>query len=140
LRIRGGSSNTTFLSRSACARATGRRCAAEDAITGGELGHVVADRLDLARELVAEDLPLRAQKPGDEPAQGGLSGAEMGVGAGHAGRADPDEDLVVRGHRLGDLLDPEDLRRPVPVVHDRLHDAAFRRRTGLPCFQRRPAR
>ena len=34
---------------------------------------------------------------------------------------DPDEHLVVGGHRTLHLLEPEDVGRPVPVVHDRSH-------------------
>ena len=42
----------------------------------------------------------------------------------HPRRPDVDEDLVGGGYRLGNVLDAKHLRRAVPVVHDRLHDAS----------------
>ena len=36
-------------------------------------------------------------------------------------RAHPDEDLVVLGNGTLDVLEPQDIRRPVPVADDRSH-------------------
>jgi hypothetical protein len=43
------------------------------------------------------------------------------VGAVDGGRVDPDEDLVVLGDRLLDLLQALDLRGPIPIVDHRSH-------------------
>ena len=55
---------------------------------------------------------------------------------------DSDEDLVVLGHRPLDLLEPQDLGRPVPVVDDRSHaltsQVRGKRWIGLPWFQASP--
>jgi hypothetical protein len=107
---------------SACAPVlSARYWRAPNSVADLELGHRRAGRLDLTRELVAEDLPPRSQEPRLEPADERLAGAKVGVGAGHPRRADPDEDLVGRRDRLGDVLDPQHVRGSIPIVDDGLH-------------------
>ena len=83
---------------------------------------------------------LRPEQAGEEAADEVLGAAKPGVGPVDRRRVDLDEDLVVLGHRPRDLLEPQDLRRPVPVVDDRLHGspaggpAPFSVRTTFPVF------
>ena len=100
----------------------------EHSVADLELGHRRADRLNLTRELVPEDLPLRSQEPRLEPADERLAGAKVGVGAGYPRRADPDEDLVGRRDRLGDVLDPQHVRGSIPIVDDGPHRTVIGRR------------
>ena len=105
----------------------------EHSVADLELGHRYADRLDLTRKLVPEDLPFRSQEPRLEPAHERVAGAKVSVGAGYPRRADPDEDLVGRLDRLGDVLDPQHVRGPIPVVDGGLHRTVTgRRRWRMP--------
>ena len=76
----------------------------------------------------------------------GCGAAKPAVGPGDRRGVDPDEDLVVLGHRPLDLFEPQNLRRPVPVVDDCSHAVHFlssvrgRRWIGPPWLQARPAR
>ena len=97
------------------------RADAEDAVADLELGDGRADRLDLAGQLQPEDLLLRPEQAGEEAADEDLGAAKSAVGPGDRGCVDPDEDLVVLGDGPLDLLESQDLRRPVPVVDDGLH-------------------
>ena len=66
----------------------------------------------------------RPSEPADEPTHDRSAGRAWVSDWVTVARADPDEDLVVLRDRLLDLLDPEDLRRPVPVLDDGSHVAA----------------
>ena len=102
------------------------------------------DCLDHSGELAAEDPPLRPQETGEEAADEVLGAAEPTVRPVDGRGVDPDEDLVVLGHRPLDLLEPQDLGRAVPVVDDRSHaltsQVRGKRWIGLPWFQASPAR
>ena len=102
-------------------RVRARALDAEDLVADLELGHGRTDRLDLSGELAAEDRPLRPHETGDEAADELLGAAKPGVRPSDGRRVDPDEDLVVLGHRPLDLLEPQNLGRPVPVVDDCSH-------------------
>ena len=109
------------------------RQGSEHSVADLELPHRRPERLDLTRELVPENLPLRPPKARQEPADERLAGPKVGVGAGYPRRADPDEDLVGRLDRLGDVLDPQHVRGPIPVVDGGLHRTVTgRRRWRMP--------
>ncbi len=111
---------------------------AEDAVSDPVLAHRRADRLDLACELRAEDLPLRAKETGEEAPEERLRRTNVAVRLIDRRRVDLDEDLVVVRHRPRDLFDPQYFRRPVPVVNNRSHGPVsplpFIVRTTFPVF------
>ena len=99
--------------------------AAEDLVPDGEPVGRSPEGLHLPGELDAEDLLLRSQEPGEEPPDEGARATDVAVGLRDRRRANPDEDLVVgRDGRL-DLVDPQDVRRPVAVVDDGPHAPAL---------------
>ncbi len=108
----------------------------EDPVADGELGDCGADCLDVAGELEPEDPALRPEQAGEEAADEELGAAKAGVGPVDRRRADPDQHLVVFGDGLLDVLEPEDLRRSVPVVDDGSHRARppFTTTTTFPVF------
>jgi hypothetical protein len=90
-------------------------------VTHLELGDGRADCLDLPRQLRAGDLPLGPQQAGDKAADEVLGAALRRIGPVDRRGVDLDEDFVVLGDRPLDLFQPQNLRRPVPVVDDRPH-------------------
>ena len=96
----------------------------EDPVAGFETGDALADRVDLAGELGAEDRPPGLAQPEDETHQL-VASAQVDVGGGDGGGADADEDLVVSWDRRGDLRDSKHVRGTVGGVHDRLHAGGF---------------
>ena len=80
-----------------------------------------ADGLDLSGELQAEDSGLRSPEPEHEAPDERLRGAHVEVGPRDRRRPDPDENFVVLGYRLLDLLEVQHLGRPVTVAHNGLH-------------------
>ena len=98
---------------------------AEHLIAGLEPGHVVANCLDNPREV--------------HPHRGVLGGAQAEAGDAHqvrparhhvpdapihAGRFDANQHLAVTDHRFADLLEAQDVRGSVAVLHNRLHCVA----------------
>ena len=95
--------------------------AAEDGVADLELGDRLADSLDHAGELHAQDLVPRPAEAGEELRDPWLPAAQASVGPVDRRGVDLDEDLVVRGHWPLDLREVEDLGWTVVVVQDRLH-------------------
>ena len=93
----------------------------EDAVADAELGHGVPDLRDFAGELGAEDPLLRPTDTGEEAAEERMRGAPGRVRPRHRRRAHPDEYLVLLRHRARHVLEPQDVRRPVPIVDDGPH-------------------
>ena len=75
-----------------------------------------------------------------------FGGTEAAVRAVDGRGVDLDQNLVVLRDRPLDVFEPQDLRRPVPVVDDGSHEAHFlsslrgARWIGPPWLQARPAR
>lgn len=113
---------------------------AEDPISDGEARHVLADFDDLAGEVLADPLFFRPPDPREDAGDVEARAAPTGVPAADRRGVDADEHLVVLRRRPLDLDQLQHLGRAVPLVDDGSHLAPPFRRTGLPCFQRRPAR
>jgi len=94
---------------------------AEDAIAIGEVPDRRPDRCDLTSQLAAEDPPLRPAQTDEEADEEGMGAAPAAVGAVDSGRVDLDEDLIVFGDGLLDLLEALHLRRAIAVVDHRSH-------------------
>src|SRR5918996_3789450 len=75
-----------------------------------------AQLLHLAGQLAAEDLPLRSEQTGGEAGEEILGAAKSAVGPADRRGVDLDEDLVVLGYWLLDLIESQSVRRPVPLV------------------------
>ena len=86
-----------------------------------ELRYLRTHGFHIARELDPERPPSRPADPGDQPPQEGIGCAKVHVALRDGARADPDEDLIVLRHRPFDLLDPEHLRRAVPILDHGFH-------------------
>jgi hypothetical protein len=97
------------------------RVDAEDLVTGRKLGDRRAGCFDVAGQFGAEDPPPRPEQTGEHPGDERLGLAHSAVGPVDRRGVDPDQDLVVLGYRPLDVLDPQDVRRPVPVADNRLH-------------------
>jgi len=103
---------------------------AEDVVTDRELADSGANSNDLPGELAAQD-------PLPRPADAKYQAAEEGDGrpatlVGFAGRSvqpvhrrrvDFDQDFLLLGYRLLDLVESLHVRRPIPVVDNRSHVA-----------------
>ena len=104
-----------------------------DAIPLADAGHAGADRHDVARELVPEDLRVlrSGQRVRLDRRHDRAGHVLVEIGAADAAGDDPDDDLAgARRGRLGDLLDPE-------VV--RCVEAECAHRLGPHCPSARPA-
>ncbi len=115
-----------------CARAH-----AEDLVSHVELADGCTDRLDDAGQLHAADPVLRPAKAREEAREERVGRPVSAVGSGDGRGVHLDEDLVLL--RLGplDLLESQDLRRPVSVVDDRSHATSprpFSVSTTFPVF------
>src|SRR4051794_39734370 len=102
-------------------RAEVRRRAPKDGIADVEAEHARTDRLDRAREVDAERGRSWPPKPEDQPPEERAGATRVRVCLRNRGRSDADEDLVVLRDAALDLVDPEDARRPVPILDDGLH-------------------
>src|SRR5918995_2089349 len=121
--------------------AEGRAARPEEVVAHCELGDGSADRLDLARELAAEDPVPRPHEAAEEAPEERFGRAAMAVRAVDGRGADPDQEFVLPEARPLDVLEPQNVRRPVPVVNDRPHDFTIlssvrcARWMGPPCSQ-----
>jgi hypothetical protein len=97
-------------------RHTEERVDTEDAVADPELGYHRAHLGHLTGELAARDLALGPSQPVEETGDERLAGAVVGVGAVDCARANPDQQLVIRRNGTLDLLDSQDLGRPVPIA------------------------
>jgi hypothetical protein len=106
---------------------------------------VLADRLDAPGQVHAPngDLGFAQPKRWDNDAdQVGQAGHEVPDAPVQAGRVHPDQDLVVLGDRLVDVLELENLGRAVGVLDDGLHGGLAARcgsRTHVDCNIRQAA-
>ena len=98
----------------------------EDGVADREPGDGRADRHDLARDIPADDRPLRSPQAEGESHRSRLAAHEQHVADADGDGRDADEHLVVGGHRRVDLGERELLGAAVAVLHDRPHDAALR--------------
>ena len=121
------------------------RCAVH-AVPGREAGHPVAERLDLAGELLAEDPHPRPedaerQADGEPDPRGELEPADLAVRPRGGRGMHADEHLARLGARRLDLLEPEDVRAAVRCADDRLHGclAVARVACAVGPFSRIPA-
>src|SRR3990172_165432 len=73
------------------------------------------------RQLHAEDLPLRSAETGEDPREERMGSAQAAVAPGDCRGVDLDEDLVLLRDGPPDLLEAQDLRRPVSVVDNSSH-------------------
>src|SRR5438105_796559 len=104
------------------------RTGAEDPVTDRELADRRADCCHLARELRAEDSPLRSTDARVEPAEKRDEGTRARIGfanpavrPGDRRRVNLDEHLVFLGDGLRDVLESQNLRGTVPVVDNCSH-------------------
>jgi len=80
------------------------------------------ERAARAREIARQDgRSPRPTQPGDEAHEVRKPAHEVPVGRIERSRAHPHQHLIVTDRRLVDLLQLENVRRAVPLVHDRLH-------------------
>ena len=93
----------------------------EDTVADLELGDCGADGCDLAGELAPGDPPVGAAQAVEEAGDERRTGTSVRVGTVDGARLDPDEHFVVGGNGALNVLDPQDLRRPVSVADDRSH-------------------
>ena len=115
----------------------------KDPVTDGEGRRARAEGLDLAGELVAEDLYPWSHQPGQDPDKERLSSAEAAVCAIHRRRVNLDENLIVRRCRHGHVHHAHDVGRAVPCVDRGLHRctvAAGEMRGALRSGEPRPRR
>ena len=112
---------------------------AEDLVSDRELFDRRADRFDVTRELCSEDSLLRSANARDEAADERNRNAATSVGftsrtvrPGDRHGADLDEDLVLLGGWPLDLLESQNVGRPVPVVHNCPHESAYQYRKSRP--------
>src|SRR5205814_8543234 len=102
---------------------------ADDTVADRELGDVRPEGFRLAGELAAGDRVRRPEEAGraherpDDAGQVRLATTPAAVAPVDARRVHLDEDLLVGRHGPLDLLEPQNLRWPVLVVHDRSHRA-----------------
>ena len=90
----------------------------EHVVADRELPDGCADRVHRAGQFAPEDPPLRPADPAEGADEERVRLPEGAISPVDRRRADADEHLVVLGNRAPDLLDPQDLRRPVAVVDD----------------------
>jgi hypothetical protein len=97
-----------------------------DLVAGLEPADPGADRLHLPGDVHTEDLVLGPQQAQGGPGEQRLAAQQVPVGRVDRCRQHLDQDLV--GGRRGpdDLGHPKPLRRPVPLVDERLHACPFR--------------
>jgi hypothetical protein len=93
-----------------------------DLVAGLEPGGAAAGRLDLPGDVDAQDLVLRSQQAQGGAGEQGLAPHDMPVGCVHGHCPHLDQDVIGVGGGLVDLGHPKCLRRPVPLVDERLHD------------------
>jgi len=103
----------------------------EDPVTGLERHHPATDRLDVAGKLLPEhglSRPADAEGQADrQPDPGGeVESPQLAVGRPDRRGADPDQDLVIPGDRLGHVPERQDVRRSVGGAHDRSHGSPVR--------------
>src|SRR5262249_9119220 len=107
----------------------------EYAITRREARDGAADRLDLARELAAENPRPRSKPTEIGPPEQRPGSAHVAIGLGHRGRAHLHEKLVVARNRALHVLETKDLGRAVAIVDDCPHGCApVSVSTTLPTF------
>jgi hypothetical protein len=94
---------------------------AENAVARPELTDAGTDRRDLPGELHSGDLAFRAQQAGERPREEGIGRADAAIGPRDRRRVHLHERLVVGRNRPLDVVEPEHLRRAVPLVDDRPH-------------------
>ena len=103
-------------------RAVAAGLATVDLVARPELPHVLADRLDAPRDVVARYArPGRAQPQSHEAHQVGQTGRQVPHAGIDARRAHAHQHLVVAGHRSFDLAQVQNLGWAVRVLHDRPH-------------------
>src|SRR5262249_10909890 len=71
-----------------------------------------------AREVDTEDAAARPPEPEHEPPQRRVRVAHVDIGLAHRDGPDPDQDLASARRRLGPVLDPQHVRRPVSILDD----------------------
>jgi hypothetical protein len=114
---------------------------AEHPVTDREAGDPLADRLDDACELVAQDPLARAPQTREGAHDDRVAGEEPPVGAVDARAVHPHEQLARARGRIGDVLEAQDLGGTVSVVDGRSHGWFLRSRwMGPPVRQATPAR
>ena len=113
----------------------------KNVVADRELLHGRADCHDLARELAAGNAVLRPPEAFEEAPEKRLGPAPVAVGPVHRPCVHTDQNLVVSGGGALDLLDPEHVGRPVPVLDDGPHRSArWIRWIGPPRLQASPGR
>jgi hypothetical protein len=86
-------------------------------VTHLELGDGRADRLDLAGQLGAGNLPPRSEETGEEAADEVFGAAKTGIRPVDRRGVDLDEDFVILGYRALDLLESQNLRVILRACH-----------------------
>ena len=99
----------------------GARRPAEDLVARSELGHILADRLDRARDIGPRDPVLRPARAGREAQEVGQAPGEDPVPDVDRCRVDAHQHLAITDVRLVDVLELECFLRAVVVLDDRLH-------------------
>ncbi len=94
---------------------------AEDLVARSELGHILADRLDGARDIGPRDPVLRPARAGREAQEVGQAPDEDPVPDVDRCRVDAHQHLAITDGRLVDVLELECFLRAVVVLDDRLH-------------------
>ena len=77
--------------------------------------------VDLAGELATGDPAVGTAQAVEEAGDERRAGTGVRVGTVDGARLDLDEHFVVGGHGALNVLDPQDVRRPVSVADDRSH-------------------
>ena len=95
----------------------------ENLVADLELGDTGPDVLDDAGEVDTPSSPPRAAPSTDEPPEERVRAPDVRVGLADRGCPHPNEHLAITRHRPLDLLDVQDLGRPVSILHDGSHHA-----------------
>jgi len=107
---------------SACVLGEGAAAGAEHLVTRLEPGHVLADRLDASRHVIAADGVLGSAEPEARDAhQVRQPRHQVPDALVDPGRVHADEHVVIADHRRVDLPELQDVGRAVRVLDDRSH-------------------
>ena len=100
---------------------------AENSVVDHEIGDLVADRSDPAREFTAPDLRLRAHESAQKSHREWRRRTIVTVSPIDRRGVDLDEQLFGASHRYGNVTDCNDVSRAVAIMNGGSHEASFSR-------------
>src|SRR5207247_2402647 len=89
--------------------------------TASTVADSCADCCDLSGQLTAENRPLRSAETAEEPGDDRLGSAPLAVCPVDRRGVNLDQYFVVLGYRPLDVLESQNVRRPIPVVDNCSH-------------------